>query len=375
MLRTWIFGFGFALLLTLFACNDGKKKVAGGYMDETETTDLTVSGILLGMDQKPFARQVVRLNEAQGAELSDTTDSTGEYEFEKVQPGHWYLVAEDTAQGLLREIVVDSQDIVLGTDTLESLLRVVLVRSEQVSDTVYIVQLHRTVVLQSDSVELLLPQGEYDFNRQLASSSSSSPSMSSSLAIAGPATIRYLFADDGPLLDSSGNGLALSVASGTPSFAAGSVGFYGASCLLAPYRDGVFGSHVRMSVRLKLRGTSTAVQGIFCNDDGAGMGDIFCLRRRGLDTLEFKFQASVLQADSVFAGGVAQDLWMTVSAEIDSNNVATLYLDGAPLASKVVAGSFSGGFHTDSRIGCRNQTLNDPHYFIGDIDSLSVLRL
>lgn len=418
--------------------------MAGGIIDETET-DLQVSGILLDIERKPYARKVVYLNEERGGEMRDSTDAKGQFAFENVKPGKWYLVVEEVSQGLLREVQVDSLDIHLDTDTLESLQSLVLLRPESGSDSLYIVQLHRTVVFESDTLTLQVPRGDYDVipadfdpaiefisseeiscsasstilipsSEALVSSANTSvttPSSATSFSSAGlsvmnsssfmassagtsttrtssatnlsssvsgqvalgPVTHRYLFSDLVVTLDSSANLQVLSVSSGTPMFSLGMVAFYEKECITTPFLTGMIGNASRMDVRVRLKGASTSVQGIFCNDDGSENGDRFCIRRRGLDTLEFKFQVGAGEPDSLYVGNMAQNVWMTVAAEITVQKVATLYVDGVSVAQKVVSESFSGAFRTNNRIGCTNELLPKPQYFYGDIDSVTIRNL
>lgn len=437
-----------------FACNGGKKKVAGGIIDETET-DLQVSGILLDIERMPYSRKVVYMNEERGGEMRDSTDAKGQFAFENVKPGKWYLVVEEVSQGLLREVQVDSLDIHLDTDTLESLQSLVLLRPESGSDSLYIVQLHRTVVFESDTLILQVPRGDYevipaDFDpaidvmssEALGSSAGSSvanpsssmpvssastsvttpsssasyssagtstttlssalnpssssplpmssmglsatnPSSSNAVAISsasgqvalGPVTHRYLFSDLVVTLDSSANLQVLSVSSGIPMFSLGMVAFYETACITTPFLTGMIGNSSRMDARVRLKGSSSGVQGIFCNDDGSENGDRFCIRRRGLDTLEFKFQVGSALPDSLSVGDMAQNVWMTVAAEITAQKVATLYIDGVAVAQKTVDESFSGAFRTNNRIGCTNELLPKPQYFYGDIDSVTIRNL
>lgn len=438
MSRTGIIGIFLIPLIFFFACNGGKKKVAGGIIDETET-DLQVSGILLDIEQKPYAHRVVYLNEERGGEMRDSTDAKGQFAFENVKPGKWYLVVEEVSQGLLREVQVDSLDIHLDPDTLESLQSLVLLRHESGSDTLYIVQLHRTVVFESDTLILQVPLGNYDViptnfdpaidvmsSEALVSSAGSSvahpsssmpvssagtstttlssalnpssssplpmssmglsatnPSSSNAVAMSsasgqvalGPITHRYLFSDLVVTLDSSANLQVLSVSSGIPMFSLGMVAFYETACITTPFLTGMIGNSSRMDARVRLKGSSTSVQGIFCNDDGSENGDRFCIRRRGLDTLEFKFQVGSALPDSLSVGDMAQNVWMTVAAEITAQKVAALYIDGVAVAQKTVDESFSGAFHTNNRIGCTNELLPNPQYFYGDIDSVTIRSL
>ncbi len=410
------------LLLILLSCGDGKKKVAGGYIDETETTDIKVSGLLLDSANHAYAYQSVKLNSEYGYQLFDSTDSSGAYLFEKVNPGRWYLVVEGVGQGLLREVMVDSVNLQIAVAKLEPLQKLILVRSQQTSDTVYIKQLGRMVVFTSDTMEIMVPQGDYDVvtleeiplvlssssgtslisnatvssslsilvssnSRQSSaglnlssgtlSSSSESPSgSSSSVAIVSTdgVTLRYLFSNLAQTLDSSGNNLTLSVSKGAPLFAIGAVSFYGNDCIKSPYFQGVLGTFMQIDARIKLNGINpVGVQGIFCNDNGPGFNDAFCLRRKGLDTLELYFQTmSQPGGDSISYGSVAQNTWTTVRAEFAPDSSVSLYVDGSMVATKRVLPGFYGMFSTDNRLGCRNETLGDPQYFYGDVDSLTV---
>lgn len=418
------------VLFMLLSCGDGKKKVAGGYMDETETTDINVSGLLLDSANQAYAYQSVKLNSEYGYQLFDSTDASGAYLFQKVNPGRWYLVVEGNGQGLLREVMVDSIDLQVETATLEPLQKLILVRSQQTSDTVYIKQLGRKIIFASDTMEIMVPKGDYDVVAidevsQISSSSSGARLMSSTTLLSStssrlssslpkssadldlssfafsssseagtlsssskpPAgssssvaiissngvTLRYLFTTLSQTLDSSGNNLTLSVSKGTPLFATGFVSFYGSDCIKSPYYQGELGTYMQIDARIKLKGNATSgVQGIFCNDEGSGIGDSFCLRRRGLDTLEVYFKSTSQFADSISYAGVAQNTWTTMRAEFAPDSTVSMYLDGSLVVSKRVTPGFYGLFPADNRLGCRNETLSEPQYFYGDVDSLTV---
>jgi len=365
--------------LGILSC-DGSKR-AGGFSDETETTQ--ISGILRTPAGAACARTTVILRQdyrsATSVHAIDSlpafqvlTDSSGKFIFSAVAKGTWHLQSEQDSLGILRTLLVQDSRIDLGTDTVRALQTILFSPDSFATSLLFIPQLNRVIDLSQGTVGLRLPLGTYEAIPVQDSLAVPTDTNSTSDTVQTDSTGLWktlglwLFTHGSEWTDNSGNQLTLLNVNAPPtSNALGYLTYAGNECIQINHTPALSPAGFRIDLRLRTRSGITTPQSILCADDSTSMSEAWCLRILSGDSLVFWFRDN-LSEDSLVVEGIVAETWTDISA-FSTGQAVVLQTTAFPLTKTVVA-DFSA-LVAPMAIGCSNAS-GPSQFFSGDLDYL-----
>lgn len=377
--------FGFIpFVASLFlSCSGSKDKtVAGGFSDETETTE--ISGILVGADGKPEAnaRLVLRqdFRSANSRVAIDSlrsyeafADIDGKFSFDSIPSGTWNLDVRNNAKGSMQRVVAKSAHQDLGTDTLKQIVASIYRNSNPDLKFVFLPQTNEVVPLKDGSALLAIPGDSvevlpYTEQEGLIPDPTAVPEkIPAAISSAWIPSFTLNFEKADPWADATGNITHVGNVNAAPTVTDAATVFAGNECFhIVPDRDYSY-PEFRIRARVSFAQV-TGTQAILCASDDAN-SDAWCLRKKGADSLIFWFQDDRQAADSVVLSGIPSKQWLEIAATVTPKDVS-LGVTGMETIKRVKPIDLSS-FAQPIAIGC--QEWSGPNQFLNaSVDWISM---
>lgn len=376
------------LLTTLFlSCSGSSSKddVAGGFSDETETTELT--GRLVDPSGKAQASTRILLRQDfRSAPAGTAVDSLkafevfsnidGEYRFESVPAGTWNLDARASGTGVLKTITARTATCELGADTLRAIQSAVYTSTNPDLKAVFLPQTNQVVPMVNGEALLMVPGNQVEILPLTEGAIAPDPGaeveivpLSAASAWIPLFSLNFLPID--PWLDPTGNTTHLQNANAPPLVLdEGAIQFNGVACFqIAQDRD-YSSKWFELQTRVSISALPPGPQAIVCALDIAGQ-DSWCLRKHGVDSLVFWFQDALAAADSLVLSDIPNAQWFTITARIDGTG-ATLGVTG--LDTLHVASSLDfADVKAPITFGCQDAS-NPVQFATADMDWILVTK-
>lgn len=377
--------------LLLLSCSGSKDsdKVAGGFSDETETTEIT--GLLVDGNGKAQAnaRLVLRQDyrtakegtSIDALESHETfTDASGRYTFTEISSGTWYLEARKNEIGALTKVESGKTDLDLKTDTLRNVGSVVYKSTDPATVAIFLPQLNQVLPLTNGEALITIPGDQVEVipltDTEETPEITAIPEILEVSEAASQWTSLFSFnfpSSPDPWLDETGNVTHLQNLNAAAYAVSESViRFNGNACFSIlndrDYSHPFFQISTRVSFVVASAGDR---QSIACLPIVSGE-DAWCLERQGADSVVFWYQDGTSPKDSLVVTNVPDSTWIEIVAEVGEEGVS-LGVQGVDTVSSTVTKDLST-FTSAITIGCTDENFTGIHFLSADMDWVTLAK-